>query len=174
MRNSSFSCRKGHPAFFLCNGKVKESAGSAIIKQKEGGRTKQLEVVCGILHRKDEVFIAKRGHGTAEGVWEFPGGKVEPGESGSEAIVRELAEELGIQAEAQRYLCDVMDEQEGCRIHVRAYLCHSEDELMQLSAHSEGKWVKASDVYQYGFQPADRQILDCLQEVMTCLHAHQK
>lgn len=71
---------------------------------------KQLEVVCGILHKADQVFIARRGEGQAAGIWEFPGGKVESGETHSEAIERELAEELGIHAEAERFLCDVMDE----------------------------------------------------------------
>jgi len=99
---------------------------------------------------------------------------VESGETHSEAIERELAEELGIHAEAERFLCDVMDEQEGCRIHVSAFLCRSAAEDMRLSAHSEGRWVHYGEVYRYGFQPADRKILDCLQEVMACLNERQK
>lgn len=135
---------------------------------------KQLKVVCGILHKADQVFIARRGEGQAAGIWEFPGGKVESDETHSEAIERELAEELGIHAEAERFLCDVMDEQEGCRIHVSAFLCRSAAEDMRLSAHSEGRWVHYGEVYRYGFQPADRKILDCLQEVMACLNERQK
>ena len=117
---------------------------------------KQLEVVCGILHKADQVFIARRGEGQAVGIWEFPGGKVESGETHSEAIERELAEELGIHAEAERFLC------------------RSAAEDMRLSAHSEGRWVHYGEVYRYGFQPADRKILDCLQEVMACLNERQK
>lgn len=45
---------------------------------------------------------------------------------------------------------------------------------MRLSAHSEGRWVHYGEVYRYGFQPADRKILDCLQEVMACLNERQK
>ena len=65
-------------------------------------------------------------------------------------------------------------QQEGCQIHVSAFLCRSAAEDMRLSAHSEGRWVHYGEVYRYGFQPADRKILDCLQEVMACLNERQK
>lgn len=135
---------------------------------------RQMEVVCGILYRQEQVYIAKRKGAHAAGVWEFPGGKVEAGESGEQAVVRELAEELNIAAQVRSYLGDTMDEQEGMRIHVRAYLCTTAQEPHDLNAHSEGRWVHYTQAARYAFQEADHVLLKRLEEVMTCWKKHPK
>lgn len=137
-------------------------------KKNGGGALKRMEVVCGILIRNKKVFIAKRKSIHANGIWEFPGGKIEQGESAEAAIIRELQEELHIHAQVVQYVCDTIDHQEGWEIHVRAYICFSEEEPNQLDVHSEGRWVDYREVYDYAFQKADRTILDHLQEVLSC------
>ena len=114
------------------------------------------------------MYIAKRKGKHAAGIWEFPGGKIEPMETAEAAVVRELEEELNVKARVKCYLCDTIDHQEGWEIHVSAFLCDSEDEPHDLNAHSEGCWIDADRVYDYSFQDADRIILDKLQEVMKC------
>lgn len=135
---------------------------------------KQMEVVCGILCKGRQVYIAKRMGKHADGVWEFPGGKIEEGETPEAAVIRELWEELHVHAQVIQYVCDTIDHQEGWEIHVRAYLCVSKEEPSQLTAHSEGHWVDYTEVYDYAFQEADQVIFDRLQEVMACSSVHRK
>lgn len=130
---------------------------------------KEMEVVCGVLQRGERVFIAKRKSAHANGVWEFPGGKVEEKESREDAVVRELAEELHVQANVDRYLTTITDEQEGVFLRVHAYLCHSEELPHALCAHSEGRWVNGEELNDYAFQPADAAIIRQVQEVLSCL-----
>ncbi len=129
---------------------------------------KRMEVVCGILRKGDQVYVAKRMGKHADGVWEFPGGKIEDGETPEAAVIRELWEELHVHAEVVQYVGDTIDHQEGWEIHVQAFLCISKEEPTQLTAHSEGHWIDSDEVYAYSFQKADLVILDRLQEVMAC------
>lgn len=129
---------------------------------------KRMEVVCGILRKGGQVYVAKRMGKHADGVWEFPGGKIEDGETPEAAVIRELWEELHVHAEVVQYVGDTIDHQEGWEIHVQAFLCISKEEPTQLTAHSEGHWIDPAEVYAYSFQKADLVILDRLQEVMAC------
>lgn len=124
---------------------------------------KELEVVCAILQDGDQVLIGKRGKGIAEAVWEFPGGKVEQGETQQEACIREIKEELELSIAVDDFLCDVIDREFTPPVHVYAYLAHILDGELKLHAHSEVKWVKKQDILQYHFQEADQNILKALQ-----------
>lgn len=124
---------------------------------------KELEVVCAILQDGDQVLIGKRGKGIAEAVWEFPGGKVEQGETQQEACIREIKEELEVSIAVDDFLCDVIDREFTPPVHVYAYLAHILDGELKLHAHSEVKWVHRKEVSQYTFQAADQKILEALQ-----------
>lgn len=135
---------------------------------------KQMEVVCGVLVNDGKVFIGRRQSKHANGVWEFPGGKVEAGESEAAALARELSEELGIVAKVGEKLCTILDEQEGWHLRVHAYLCHSEQQPGDLRAHSEGRWIDPGELTQYAFQPADAPIIQRVLEVVPCLNEPMK
>lgn len=124
---------------------------------------RELEVVCAILQDGDQVLIGKRGKGIAEAVWEFPGGKVEQGETQQEACVREIKEELELSIAIDGFLCDVIDRSFTPPVHVYAYRAHVLDGELKLHAHSEVKWVCRSELMQYHFQEADQNILEALQ-----------
>ena len=66
---------------------------------------KQIEVVAAIIHRDGAYFATQRGYGEFEGMWEFPGGKIEPGESREDALKREIQEELGVDIYIKELLC---------------------------------------------------------------------
>ena len=66
---------------------------------------KKIEVVAAIQHREGAYFATQRGYGEFEGMWEFPGGKIEPGESREVALKREIQEELGINITIDKFLC---------------------------------------------------------------------
>lgn len=66
---------------------------------------KQIEVVAAIICKEGTYLAAQRGHGEFEGLWEFPGGKIEPGESSEEALIREIKEELSIDIHIDQWMC---------------------------------------------------------------------
>ncbi len=126
---------------------------------------KKLDIVCGIICRNHKVLIAKRGKGIHENIWEFPGGKVEPGETREDAVIREIKEELEIDVSVDKYLISIIDEREDCILDVHAYICSYLNGDIRLQAHHEYTWINIRDVVKYNFEKADQPILDKLQEV---------
>lgn len=126
---------------------------------------KTLEVVCGIIKEENGYLIAKRKSNVHNAIWEFPGGKVEAGESREDAIVRELKEELNYTCRVVRYLMSVVDERADVCIHVHAYLCEKISGELEKRAHSEVQWVAASQLASYTFEPSDYAIIDALMKV---------
>lgn len=123
---------------------------------------KIMEVVCGVMRKESRVLIARRGKGVHENMWEFPGGKVEPGETKEAAVIRELKEELSIDVEVKDFLVDVMDERDTISIHVSAYLCQIIKGTPILHVHHEYKWVGAEELDDYAFEAADQEIIQCV------------
>lgn len=125
---------------------------------------KRIEVVCAVIqNEKGELLIAKRKSKVANGVWEFPGGKVEAHETREEACIRECKEELNVEIAVDKFLLDFTDDELAVGVHVFAYAAHIISGQIEYYAHSEGAWVTRSQLYDYGFQKADRCLLDYLQ-----------
>ena len=123
---------------------------------------KTMEIVCGILHDEDGYLIARRGKGIHENIWEFPGGKVESGETKEEAILRELKEELNLTCQIICYLTSIEDVREDVILHVHAYVCKAICGEMKLSAHHEVRKVALDEISAYPFEKADTPILEAL------------
>ncbi|HEY9899085.1 MAG TPA: (deoxy)nucleoside triphosphate pyrophosphohydrolase [Pantanalinema sp.] len=115
-----------------------------------------IEVVGAIIRRGDRVLIAQRPPGKHEALlWEFPGGKVEPGESPEACLAREIREELDAEIAVGAYFGDVLHDYGGRRIHLTCYwatLTGSEPRAIECHALA---WVSASELGEYAFAPAD-------------------
>lgn len=112
---------------------------------------KKIDVVCAIIiNDKDEVFCCQRGPGRLlEGKWEFPGGKVEEGEFGHEALKREIKEELNsvIKVGLYRGTFDhLYPEMDGKMISMEAYDCELVSGNLELSEHINSKWLKLNEL----------------------------
>lgn len=123
---------------------------------------KKIDVVCGIIKTEKGYLIGKRKSKVHDGVWEFPGGKVEEEETKEEALCRELKEELGIEVSIENFLCEIIDNREDCSLKVYAYLCSWKKGNLQLAAHHTIAFVQASELYDYNFEEADKGILDAV------------
>lgn len=126
---------------------------------------KTIEVVCAVI-RDDQgrLLIAKRSAKVANGIWEFPGGKVEANETKEAACIREIKEELSLDIVTDGLLLTLMDTAFEPHVHVSAYLAHIIAGTISLHVHSEYVWVTAECLDQYHFQKADRVLLDHLQK----------
>jgi 8-oxo-dGTP diphosphatase len=126
----------------------------------------QLQVVVGVaLLRDGRVLAARRPAGqNSRGGWEFPGGKVEPGESDRDAAVREIREELGLEVEVGPSLGP--DQRAGDRYLFRVYVGRVLAGEPVLHEHSEVRWLTADELYDVDWLAADRPFLEPLRGVI--------
>ncbi|WP_148875506.1 pyrimidine (deoxy)nucleoside triphosphate diphosphatase [Serratia marcescens] len=121
---------------------------------------KIIDVVAAILEQDGRILLAQRGAGSDQaGLWEFPGGKVEPGESQPLALARELDEELGISAHVGDYVGSNQWQQGERIIRLHAWrVAHFSGELQQ-RCHSALVWVTPQQAQEYALAPADVPLL---------------
>ncbi|QLR75268.1 pyrimidine (deoxy)nucleoside triphosphate diphosphatase [Citrobacter freundii] len=121
---------------------------------------KTLDVVAAILERDGKILLAQRpAHADQPGMWEFAGGKVEPGENQPQALRRELHEELGIEAVVGQYVASHQREVSGRIIHLHAW--HVPDYQGELHAHEHQQlvWCLPEEALTYPLAPADIPLL---------------
>lgn len=124
-----------------------------------------IEVVCAIIENaQGEVWIGCRKSKVADGIWEFPGGKVESQETKEGACIREIQEELGCEIALDGFFMDFIDDAFSPMVHVSAYRAHIIKGTPTLSVHKQGRWVRVESLYEYQFQAADRCLLDALNQ----------
>ena len=118
-------------------------------------------VVAALILRGKEVFICQRKAGTAMGLqWEFPGGKIEAGETPEQALRRELEEELGIEAKIGPYIAEVQHNyRNGGSIHLRFFAVHHFQGEIQNRVFETMRWAKLRDLPAYNFLAADRKFI---------------
>lgn len=131
-----------------------------------------LIVTAGVIRRDDTVLIARRESGPLAGRWEFPGGKLEPGESPEACLARELREELGIEVEVGEIFAVTYHEYPDGPVLLLAYTCRLREVpgcqgIGSGPARAPSRWVRICDLRRYAFAPADVPIVEKLQEVAS-------
>ena len=124
-----------------------------------------MKIVTAAVVRKDgKVLITRRGPGDKhEGFWEFPGGKLEAGETLKECLERELLEELGVQSTVGTTLCSSIYKYEHGTIKLIALETHLASSEFRLVAHDQIEWVEPTYLLNYKLLPADQPIAKFLQ-----------
>ncbi|WP_269150465.1 pyrimidine (deoxy)nucleoside triphosphate diphosphatase [Enterobacter hormaechei] len=122
---------------------------------------KTLDVVAAILEKEGKILLAQRPeHADQPGMWEFAGGKVEAGETQQEALIRELREELGIEAVPARYVASHQREVSQRLIHLYAWHVPEFSGELKAHYHSALVWCKPEDAFTYDLAPADIPLLE--------------
>lgn len=122
-----------------------------------------MEVVAGLICDHDKFLICQRGKNKARaGLWEFAGGKVEAGETGPQALYRELKEELTIQTEIADSCADVSYQYPDLTIHLTLYRCKIVSGSVQLLEHQACRWITLAQTDQFEFCPADTLLIQQL------------
>ena len=127
---------------------------------------KSIEVVAAIIFNNEEVLATQRGYGEFMGLWEFPGGKVEFGESHEEALRREISEELNLDISVGRKLTCVSFDYPAFHLNLHCYLCGIQGGKLELNEHLAYKWVRTSELAELNWLPADVEVIRMLQDLL--------
>ena len=123
---------------------------------------KKIEVVAAILHRDGAYFATQRGYGEFEGMWEFPGGKIESGESREVALKREIREELGVDITIDKFLCTTDYDYPSFHLTMHCYLCSVKSGMIELREHKSARWLTVESLDSVEWLPADKEVIEKL------------
>jgi len=126
---------------------------------------KQIEVVAAIIRRDDKLFATQRGYGEWKDWWEFPGGKMEAGETAEAALKREIREELSAEIEVGERLCTVEYDYPSFHLTMHCYLCTLASERLQLNEHEAARWLAREQLDSVDWLPADKEVIEKLRVV---------
>ena len=124
---------------------------------------KQIEVVAAIIRKGDKIFATQRGYGEWKDWWEFPGGKMEAGETPEEALVREIREELSTEISVDEFLCTVEHDYPKFHLKMHCYLCSLVTEALHLNEHEAAKWLTKDELDGVNWLPADMKVVENLE-----------
>ena len=124
-----------------------------------------IEVVAALIRDGGRVLLCRRPEGKAQGGrWEFPGGKIEPGESGEAALMRECREELDVALEVGAALADVAQDYPGRSVHLTLYEARIARGAPRRLEHSDMRWVLPEELADYELCPADARLVELLHD----------
>ena len=129
---------------------------------QEGYIKKQIEVVAAIIRKGDKIFATQRGYGEWKDWWEFPGGKMEAGETPEEALVREIREELSAEISVDEFLCTVEYDYPQFHLTMHCYLCSLIGEALHLNEHEAAKWLTKNELDSVKWLPADLEVVQTI------------
>ena len=122
---------------------------------------KQIEVVAAIIHDDEgRIFATQRGYGDFKDWWEFPGGKMESGETPEEALKREIREELSTEISVDELLCTVEYDYPKFHLTMHCFLCSLLTDALHLNEHEAAKWLTHEELDSVKWLPADRVVVE--------------
>ncbi len=127
---------------------------------------KTIEVVAAIIRRESRIFATQRGYGDWKDYWEFPGGKVEPGETAEQALVREIREELDAQISVDQFLTTIRWNYPQFHLTMHCYVCSLIGRALHLNEHEASSWLDYAHLRDVGWLPADEQLLPKIAAVL--------
>ena len=120
---------------------------------------KSIEVVAAVIVHNGRLFATQRGYGEWKDWWEWPGGKMEPGETPEQALVREIREELDAEISVDKFLCTVDWDYPKFHLTMHCYICSLTSEALHLNEHEAARWLTARTLRTVRWLPADEQLL---------------
>lgn len=128
---------------------------------------KTISVAAAIIVKDGKILSCQRGYGEFKDGWEFPGGKLEPGETGEEAIVREIQEELEIAIGSLEHLCTVEHDYDSFHLSMQCYLAKIEAGELKEHAHEDIRWLDSNDLWSVDWLPADVKVVEELEKKLA-------
>lgn len=124
-------------------------------------------VICDSFQTKKKIFATARGYGEFKGQWEFPGGKLEPGETARQALVREIAEELATEVRVGELICRVEYDYPAFHLTMDCFWCEKISGNLELLEAEAASWLTRETLRQVKWLPADNLLIDEIEKQMS-------
>ncbi|MDY4163309.1 MAG: (deoxy)nucleoside triphosphate pyrophosphohydrolase [Sutterella sp.] len=126
---------------------------------------KRIEVVAAIIRHEGRILATQRGYGDFKDGWEFPGGKMEPGETAEEAVVREIREELKVEIVPEKLVTTVECDYPKFHLTMHCFLSSIRSGTVSLVEHEAAKWLKPDELDSVDWLPADVEAVQLLKQM---------
>lgn len=127
---------------------------------------KIVKVVAAIIMSGDKIFATQRGYGDFKDGWEFPGGKIEDGETSEEAIIREIHEELDTIINVKEKIDTVEYDYPTFHLSMECFICKIKTGELTLKEHEASKWLNKNELYSVNWLPADKGLIEKIKNYM--------
>lgn len=127
---------------------------------KEENKMKTVRVVAAVIRDNDKIFATQRGYGDLKGGWEFPGGKIEEGETPQEALKREIMEELDTEIEVGELIDTIEYNYPDFHLSMGCYWCSVVSGNLVLKEHEAARWLGKDELMDVEWLPADVGLID--------------
>lgn len=126
---------------------------------------KSIEVVAAIIKKENKILATKRGYGEFINMWEFPGGKIEFGETKEAALIREIKEELDADIKIDEFALTVEYTYPTFHLTMHCYICSLKDSITLLE-HNDARWLEKDEFNSVNWLPADIEVIDFLKNYL--------
>lgn len=123
---------------------------------------KTIRVVAAVIRNEDKIFATARGYGEFKGQWEFPGGKIERGETPQEALAREIQEELEVKIEVGDLIDTIGYDYPSFHLSMDCFWCIVTDGEITLKEAEDARWLSKDELYSVDWLPADMELIEKL------------
>ena len=127
---------------------------------------KTVKVVAAIIKDGDKIYATQRGYGEFKDGWEFPGGKIEEGETNKEALIREIKEELGIDIVVDEFIMTIEYDYPTFHLSMDCFFSHIQNGSPILFEHEAGRWLSKDQLDQVDWLPADLFVVNELKTII--------
>lgn len=121
---------------------------------------KEIRVAAAVIRSKDKIFATARGYGEFRGQWEFPGGKIEKGETSQQALVREIHEELDVKIEVGKLIETIEYDYPLFHLSMDCFWCIVADGKIVLKEAEASRWLSKNELYSVDWLPADITLIE--------------
>lgn len=128
---------------------------------------KTIKVVAAIIRKDNQIFATARGYGDFKGMWEFPGGKIEPGETPQEALAREIREELDTEIEVGDLLDTIEYDYPKFHLSMQCFWCKIKSGHLVLKEAESAKWLTKETIDSVDWLPADLSLIEKIKEMLA-------
>ena len=132
---------------------------------------KTIEVVSAIIKHNKKILTTRRSYGEFKNMWEFPGGKMELGETRGEALRREIKEELELDVDISDYLTTVDYDYSSFHLKMHCFICVICGGELRLNSHNDAKWTTLEELSELNWVPADILVIENLRKCKNMINA---